>query len=200
MYNEPKRGWTITFLILAGLCLAAMIAWPQSPWMILPDIIAAVSAIAAFFLGVEWMLTLRENMHRKRREADAITPTYLAAQAVRFLSPEALAVIPKWEHTLSVGHIVTPAGREDVLITTEAVLPFSFVHDFLVRSSYTRLEKIGNYPGKTKEREFAQAMTAELCRKGYALPANGNEPALWLTAESRKRFADELGIELPEGI
>lgn len=197
---EPRRGWAIIFLLLACVCLALMIYFPGQGWIVFPGLLFMGSAVSAMFLWLEWLLIMIEHQHRERRYSDSITATSVAADKVRFLSPEALAVIPRWEHSLRVGHVVTPAGREDVLITSEAVLPYSFIMDFLERSSYTRCEKIGNYSDTPGQRDFAQALTAELCRKGYAIPAHGNDPALWLTAESRARFAREIGIELEGGV
>jgi hypothetical protein len=197
---EPKRFATIFMTLLACVCLALMVYYPGQGWMVFPGLLFMGSAVSAMFLSIEWMLLVIEHQHRERRYSDSITPTSVAADKVRFLSPEALAVIPKWEHSLRVGHVVTPAGREDVLITSEAVLPYGFIMEFLERSSYTRCEKIGNYSDTPGQRDFAQALTGELCRKGYAIPAHGNDPALWLTADSRSRFAREIGIELENGV
>jgi hypothetical protein len=169
-------------------------------WLVFPALVGLASGVSAFFLGLEWLLIDLVETHRKHKEAEAITPTYMAAQAVRFLSAEALAVIPHWEHMLRVGHLMGPAGASDFLITDTAVIPYNFISDFLGRSSFTRLDKIGNYSDKTQGREYAQALTDELCKRGYALPANGREPALWLTGDSRARFAEEMGIELEKAI
>jgi hypothetical protein len=146
----------------------------------------------------EWTRITNEEAHREHRISDSITQASVMADKVRFLIPEALDKIPKWTHELKFGSVLSPAGRVDYLITIDAVIPYTFIQDFLARSSFTKLQKIGNYSDKTQGREWAQALTDELVRQGYALPANSNEPALWLSGDSRARFAQELGVELDE--
>jgi len=197
--NEPKRCGTVFLLFIAAICAALIVYFPDKLWIVFPALIGLVSGVSAMFLWLEWLLVVIENQHRERRMSDAITPTSEAAKAVRWLTPEQVAAVPRWEHMLRVGHILEPAGASDFLITDDAVIPYSFICDFLERSSFTKLDKIGNYSDKTEGREYAQALTEELAKRGYALPAKGNEPALWVSADSRSRFAQEMGVELGEG-
>jgi hypothetical protein len=193
---EPNRGGFIFSIFLTAIALGFVIILQDQDWVIVSGLIFIAAIISASFLGLEWLLMVIAWSHRERMDANAVTPFSKAAQLVRGLTPEQIAVLPSFEQMVRVGHVLTNAGVESFLITDRANIPYRFIIEYLQASSYTYLYPINRYSDKTPERLFAETFTAWCILRGFALPAVGPHSAQWVNGDSRASVAEMLGIEL----
>jgi hypothetical protein len=79
-------------------------------------------------------------------------------------------------------------GPIPALRVGEGNVPMFFVAKFWEMSTDEYLVPVRTFASETKERQWAEALTAYLCNFGLALPAAGNNPAKWTSAENAHRW------------
>ena len=75
-------------------------------------------------------------------------------------------------------------GPIPALRVGEGNVPMFFVAKFWEMSTDEYLVPVRTFASETKERQWAEALTAYLCNFGLALPAAGNNPAKWVNVEA----------------
>lgn len=208
MADEPRvRDWVLPLLALSVIVplLSLVMAYHPDPLRWTAEISATVlflsCLMAAMLLAclaqaLRWILHERERLYYQHQEAHAITPLLRAAQAVRQLTPEQVALVPRFmpddaqavyveEESELVAHFYTPEG----------LVPWDFIERFLVESNNVYLMKVNSTNDKTPERAYTQAMTNTCIRKGWATPAVGPHPAMWKDG-GREKAARYFHIKL----
>jgi hypothetical protein len=165
-----------------------------SAWMCLVLLVATVLNLVRWWH--EWDVQVIE----RKQEAQAITPLSRASERIRQLTPEQIAVIPRFLPPDEGGivYAVQEGELSAFLWTDGGNVPWDFVETFLRQSSNMWLYAIGNTSDGTPERSQAQAFTNWLIQRGYAIPAVGPHPAGWKQG-GRERAADFLHIRLRIG-
>ena len=196
MNEYPRLGTPIILLIVAVILL--LIAKDASK---LPDwlrfgvaTVGVIFAFAGVLSGVNWLtynVTARaEEMQRAR----ALTPEIQLADR-RLLLVEKIASMPA-DRIATLAAFAMPItefvggnlGPIPMMRVGEGNVPMYFIAKFWEMSTDTYLVPVRTFASETKERQWAEALTAYLCNFGLALPAAGNNPAKWTSAENAHRW------------
>ena len=196
MNDYPRLGTPIILLIVAVILL--LIAKDASK---LPDwlrfgvaTVGVIFAFAGVLSGVNWLtynVTARaEEMQRAR----ALTPEIQLADR-RLLLVEKIASMPQ-DRIATLAAFAMPIvefvggsiGPIPMMRVGEGSVPMWFVSKFWTMSTDEYLVPVRTWNSETKERQWAEALTNYLCNFGLALPAAGNNPAKWTSAENAHRW------------
>lgn len=187
MVDEIKLSAAISTGIPGALSLVA--AEYLSGW--LRDCLLACGILLACFSVVILFFWMRDTwISQNKRAAEGKDRLFQLAEQARYLNDNQLKFVYAAAH---IGVDLTLEG-ESYLRGTNA--PLYFVAEFLSKSFNRTTYPIRNYSEGTDERGWAQEVTRALIEAGYALPARGNEAALWADGISKEVIAKKLGLTL----
>jgi hypothetical protein len=155
------------------------------------DILLFIGVLLACFAVVIFLFWCRDTwIDQQRRIAESKDRLYQLAEQARYLNDNQLKFVYAAAH---IGVDLTLEG-ESYLRGTNA--PLWFVSEFLSKSFSRTTYPVRNYSEGTDERGWSQEITRALIEAGYALPAHGNEAALWSEGISKEIVAKKLGLTL----
>lgn len=206
MIGQPRPSdWIIPAVLLVLLATALFVVQNSPPFpgqdaaLFLLSGLLAVCFLVGLANGVRWSLAEMEHLYYQHKETRSITPLLRAAQAVRQLTPEQVALIPRFlPDDAQVVYVDHGKELEAHFYTEEGLVPWDFIESFLLSSNNVYLMAVNTTNDKTPERVFCQAMTNVCVRKGWAVPATGPHPAMWKN-DGRSQASKFFHIELRNG-
>ncbi len=194
--------------IAASLILAALL--PYSLWLFdqgTPTTwgLAGLTALGCLFLtcilaGVaslwNWYSVGEVERFERKQYARAHTPYSLAAELTHQLTPEQLAILPRYlAKEEGIGYADQDDDWVQYFVCEYGIIPWEFIHTFLEQSDPVSLMSINTTSDKTPEREFAKALTSYLVDKKFAVPHAGNQPAKWSTSTCYARVCAKFDYD-----
>lgn len=196
---SPEKP-SIIGIVLCGIAtsLFVMLAYliPQEYIQLGVIGLAIVFFSAGGVLLVEYMAYRWLEIRGEYKHQEAISPTYLAIKAASQLTPEQAAAVNHRGGPAEIAMIDTREGVTFSLSTPTGLVPVEWIDDFIKHSGFTELTPVRFYSDGTPGRAYAVAFTDWLVSRKFATPANGPNPARWLTDQSRAQVIELLGLEI----
>lgn len=198
MDQKPKLRhiWITTALVFVpgGMALFFWLYGPAwAAYLMLG--IAGSMAFGWFLTLISWISVFLDERYQRRVYAHNLTPFAFAVQQVARLTPEQAKLIPALSYDLTVATTVSNDGQIGFsLLTPNGAVPYEWVAGFLQASGVTTLNPVRNYRDRSTELQFAVALTDWLVANRYAVPASGNQPAMWMSADSRPLLESRLRL------
>jgi len=165
-------------------------------------IMGIVLAIGAGFSLGNWIWYHWNERLEERKRALAITPTVELAREISRLRPDQTALLPTAKYQVEISMAVTEHGRIYFLKTPFLDVPLVWLDHYLnVLCSRTELYPIRRFGNDSKDQKYAQAFTAWATQAHLylAFPANGPDPAQWMSPGARERVVEMIwGEEVGE--
>lgn len=212
MFNEPKPSdWIVPAVLLVVVAtvvsiLQNLVPTPSSnsylfgASMICTSGLLVICFLAALFGFVQWWLHIRAHLFYQIQEAKAITPLLRAAQAVRELTDEQAALLPRFMPDDAQAVYVDQENELEAYFNTpEGMVPWDFIEEFLLQSNSVYLMPVNSTNDKTSKRVYCQAMTNVCIRKNWAVPAVGPHAAMWKDS-GREKASKFFHIQLRNGV
>ncbi len=126
-----------------------------------------------------YVMTLRAEEIRKLA---TITPVMEALRIMGKMSPAAQVELAMHFNALGVEYRawVGETGPQFVFQTGGHTIPYHFIHEFFALASDRYLPAVRQWGEGTNEHRWADALTAYIVQRHYAIPAKGNKPAAWV--------------------
>lgn len=157
-------------------------------------LVLAAGCAATFINWAVWSIGQRDE---ERKRMETITPRLMELQAAARLSPEQARLVPALAYR---GHVVATATTEGLSYSLECpggLVPYEWAVDFVKNCGQTDLQPVRNWSDGTHGRMYAQMVTEWCVYNQFALPAAGQNPARWLTEQSKLEALRLLGVEWP---
>lgn len=190
MLEHPPRmyaGFLTAILAVVAWFEASILAGFQAAVV---GSFALLMIVATGFCWADWLSYKALARYRQYREALAETERVRLIRELRQLQPFQADLL--YKEIINLVGIPGSNGPIYSLQLGEARVPLHFIEDFFDWPDPEYLKPIREYPDKTNEREWAQALTAYLISMGFAEPANGNHSARWAHREDALNW---LGLE-----
>lgn len=141
--------------------------------------IIAVCVVTAMLYYSEWIIDRAVTQFHRLRDALAVTPQSELVDSLSRLDKDQI----DYGRTFSITYDLLPgnAGPLYFMTTSDGSdrIPKSFIIEFVDLSGTEYLYPIRNYGEGSEGRRLASLLTRELCLRGYATPAVGNQAAKW---------------------
>lgn len=184
-----------TLRVIVAYGLLALICANGSPYLpALPATIALGTAILfgvmCLFAAVDWWIYTANSERIRVHSAMQHTESVRKLELLRELNREQLfALLHAYDTQAILGEVlpeVVPINGEDV--------EYLFAREFVEQAFW--LPEIRTWSDGSKRRRWAQAMTEDAIRHGYAIAGTGNKPAAWVSEAARLECAKKWGIEV----
>ena len=189
----------------AGICFILVRFKGELPWawmqsdifqalLVLSGVVLAFIAAAS---GLTWLEKHASDWVRDIRFAWLAGSEKVAiVNAFGKLTPAQTEAVRMYATQIDV--LTGEPGPVYKLITGTVKVPMVFVKKFLSSGDGLYLPPVRNYPDGTRERAWAEAVTAHLIFLAFAERAIGNLPAHWMDAQAMERGIAALGIKKEE--
>jgi hypothetical protein len=157
------------------------------------DMFLFLGMVLVLFAVVILFFGMRDTwIDQNRRIAESKDRIYQLAEQARFLSPEQIQFVQAAAH---IGIDYDLLG-EQFMRNTDA--PLWFVAELLSKSFNDRIYPIRSYSEGSDKSLWAQQITSELVKAGFATEHLGNHSALWVAGITPNIIAKKLHIELEQ--
>ena len=146
------------------------------------------------------------SMEERRAEISAITPRRRELEAIRALTPERLAIVPRMDHIANIKEFMSKANGGwsvvECLSTPGGDVPIEFIREFLKFGGVLYLRPINNYSEGTVNYNHARAFTDWLRQQGLAIGGEGSragQAAQWVSDDCRAEAFNLFDVSMELG-
>lgn len=210
MDGYPRLKTTIWYVALMIVCWggAYLISVLREATPVRSVFVVGLAALGfGFFLGAvfslgNWAWYMANQRMWEVRRLEAVTPTLELARVVATLTPEQAILLPQARYAAEIGVVPGLNGPEHFLITPFMNIPLTWVDQY-VNELCTRVElyPVRRFASDSLEQRYAQAFTAWVTQPHMhlAVPANGPDPAKWVSPAARQRCVELIWGAAEEG-
>lgn len=160
--------------------------------LVILGMVFGVGALVSLFNYI-WKFA-NERMWEVRR-AQAVTPALELARAISLLRPDQTQLLPQARYAAEVGVVPGLNSPEHFLITPFMNIPLAWVDEYVNEMcSRVELYPVRRFSSESVEQKYAQAFTAWVTQPHLhlAIPANGPDPAKWISPGARQRCVEMI--------
>lgn len=181
----PSLTKAIFYSIAAAIAfvLASDIApkfplWAKAIFVIV-GILTAAGAIAE---GANWLVYVTTQRIEDVRRLETLTPTMEALRIMGRMSSQAQVELAMHFDLLGIEYSawIGENGPQFTFQTGGFKIPYDFIETFFSLSNDRYLPAVRQWSEGSIEHKWADALTAFIVQRHYAMPAKGNKPAAWL--------------------
>jgi hypothetical protein len=173
--SKPLSLSLVVVILLAFVTQVDMA--PITGWLL--SGITAVCGVTAMLYIAEWILDRAVTQFQRVRDALAVTKQSELVDSLSRLNADQIS----YGRTFAITFDLLPGNAGPVYFMTTSDgsdrIPQSFIAEFVDLSGTEYLYPIRSYSEGSEGRRLASLLTRELCLRGYASPAVGNQPARW---------------------
>lgn len=206
----------ICFVLLASVLNILPLIAPTTPaWSVLNSSaylcvsgLLALCAFVALARLIRWWVWVRNTELQRAHEARAITPLRRAMEAAARLTEEQAALVHIYmPHETGDFVYLEQAGDLELYFEWDGVkVPFTFIEEFLIVADNVKLMAVSSTSDKTPRRAYVQTLTSYCIHRKWAVPHNGDMPAMWREGGREKaslfwhiQLRNGVGYVEPEG-
>lgn len=146
----------------------------------------------ALLMSVWYVLAVWTDIEERRADIASITPRRRELEAIRQLTPEQLAIVPRMDHIANIKEFMSKANGGwsvvECLSTPGGDVPLDFIREFLKYGGMLYLRPINSYSEGTLNYNHARAFTDWLRQQGLAIGGEGSragQAAQWVSDDCR---------------
>jgi hypothetical protein len=193
MTEFPRLRDPILWLLGAAICL--ILAWSQTRWSewlrVSLVVVGVILAVAGVFDLVNWLVYAVALRMEQVRTAMAITERAAILTTLSHMDAAQIATLNQYAPVVAV--LAGQPGPIYSLVMHEGgPVPMAFVNEFIDRGTDTHLAAVRQWSAETRERGWADQLTAYLVLLAWAVPSVGNQPAKWVDRAGALR---SIGVE-----
>lgn len=145
-------------------------------------VVGVVTAAGAISEGANWLVYIITQRVEDVRRVATITPTIEVVRLMSRLSPQAQVELALHFNLLGVEYSawIGENGPSFTFNTGGFKIPYDFIETFFSLSNDRYMPAVRQWSEGSIERKHAEALTAFIVQRHYAIPAKGNKPAAWL--------------------
>ncbi len=145
-------------------------------------IVGILTGAAAIVEGVNFLSYALTQRVTELRHLATITPTMEALRVMGKMSPQAQVELAMHFNLLGIDYQawIGEEGPQFTFQTGGYKIPYEFIEAFFNLSSDSYLPPVRQWSDGSIEHKWADALTAFIVQRHYAIPAKGNKPAAWL--------------------
>lgn len=158
--------------------------------------------VAAFWALVNYVWYQANMRSWEVQRLKAVTPTSELARVLASLRPDQTALLPMARYGAEVGRVPGLSGPEHFLMTPFMNIPLDWLWEYLnVLCTRVELYPVRRFSSESMEQRYAQAFTAWVTQPHMhlAVPANGPDPAKWVSPGARDRCMEMIWGGQEEG-
>lgn len=144
--------------------------------------IGIITAAGAIVEGINWVSYVASQRVAEIRHLSTITPVIEVVRLMTKMSPQAQVEIAMHFNLLGIDYRawIGENGPQFVFQTGGYNIPYDFIENFFSLSSDSYLPPVRQWSDGSIEHKWADALTAFIVQRHFAIPAKGNKPAAWL--------------------
>lgn len=204
-YDRPPLSRIITLAVMGVALMPLAMLFVDNN-----DLFAALCSLVAFtligysiWMTIWYISAVVIDLQERRAEILAITPRRRELEAIRQLTPEQLAIVPRMDHIANIKEFLSKANggwsMVECLSTPGGDVPLEFIREFLKFGGVLFLRPINSYSEGTLKYNHARAFTDWLRQQGLAIGGEGSragQAAQWVSDDCRAEVFNLFDVSM----